>query len=56
VRKGDVQEPMRKRPGSAVGFAGGFDFHTERGIKTGTPATHPPSRAEVCAMPGVLAP
>ena len=31
VRKGDVQEPMRERPGSAVGFAGGLDFHTERG-------------------------
>ena len=29
VRKGDVQEPMRERPGSAVGFAGGLDFHTE---------------------------
>ena len=22
---------MRERPGSAVGFAGGLDFHTERG-------------------------
>jgi hypothetical protein len=31
VRKGDVQGPMRERPGSAVGFAGGLDFHTERG-------------------------
>ena len=31
VRKGDVQEPMRERPGSAVGFAGGFDFRTKRG-------------------------
>ena len=31
VRKGDVQEPMRERPGGAVGFAGGFDFRTERG-------------------------
>jgi hypothetical protein len=31
VRKGGVQEPMRERPGSAVGFAGGLDFHTERG-------------------------
>ena len=30
VRKGDVQEPMRERPGSAVEFAGGLDFHTER--------------------------
>ena len=31
VRKGDVQERMWERPGSAVGFAGGLDFHTERG-------------------------
>jgi hypothetical protein len=30
VRKGDVQEPMRERPGSAVGFGRGLDFHTER--------------------------
>ena len=30
VRRGDVQEPMRERPGSAVEFAGGLDFHTER--------------------------
>jgi hypothetical protein len=29
VRKGDVQGPMRERPVSAVGFAGGLDFHTE---------------------------
>jgi hypothetical protein len=31
VRKGDVQESMRERPGSAVEFAGGLDFRTERG-------------------------
>jgi hypothetical protein len=31
LRKGDVQGAMRERPGSAVGFAGGLDFHTERG-------------------------
>jgi hypothetical protein len=31
VRKGDVQGPMRERPGSAVEFAGGLDFHTKRG-------------------------
>jgi hypothetical protein len=30
VRKGDVQEPNWERPGSAVGFAGGLDFRTER--------------------------
>ena len=31
LRKGDVQEPMRERPGSAVGFAGGLDFRMESG-------------------------
>ena len=30
VRKGNVQEPMWERLGSAVGFAGGLDFHKER--------------------------
>ena len=30
VRKGDVQEPMGERPGSALEFADGLDFHRER--------------------------
>ena len=31
LRKGDVQGAMREAPGSAVGCAGGLDFHAERG-------------------------
>ena len=30
--KGDVQDPMRERPGSAVGFVGGLGFHSEMSI------------------------
>jgi hypothetical protein len=30
VRKGNVQEPMRERPGSAVGSAGGLERRTLR--------------------------